>query len=570
MKKINNIDSVLESEDLIQFRIAYLNFENFTNQQLSALIDKLHHKKITKLKVMMEYHEMLLFCIAHPRSEELRSKFYGELERIAEKTKQVYSSSSHKNKVTLSGSGISGSSMTGSFSFELVEWLKQEFPHSVKIDGVDNSDILPPEILRYGLFPIETDLSEKKDLPLNKWLTLSSGLENNRLEQILSLFDSMKMSQDLRDYLYDSLKVFIDLDHNEKRLSRTFGHIQGGTHFYQKEEFIKKPDFKSLLQDITLNKLYLNPEEKQEYVDTARIALCTLFRETDPVTFADVEGTEVYSPGRGLTIALYSLRANRRLPLDAYVGYMAFKNGLPCAYGGGWIFRHKSKIGINIFPPYRGGESAWIYSQIIRLYHHRFNATVFEAEPYQIGKNNPEGIQSGAFWFYYRLGFRPVQNDLYELANSEWKKISEDKKYRTGANILKKLANSNLRLDALNPGNKIETIPLDSQGMGNLVTQLIREKFKGNRKEAESTFQKYLNKACPELKITSKTPEQKNSQQLLLPLSYLLVLHTNILKENKTDFLNWAISKSGESESNFIECTQKLEEYFIELDKMKL
>lgn len=570
MKKINNIDSVLESEDLIQFRIAYLNFENFTNQQLSALIDKLHHKKITKLKVMMEYHEMLLFCIAHPRSEELRSKFYGELERIAEKTMQVYSSSSHKNKVTLSGSGISGSSMTGSFSFELVEWLKQEFPHSVKIDGVDNSDILPPEILRYGLFPIETDLSEKKDLPLNKWLTLSSGLENNRLEQILSLFDSMKMSQDLRDYLYDSLKVFIDLDHNEKRLSRTFGHIQGGTHFYQKEEFIKKPDFKTLVQDASLNKLYLNPEEKQEYVDTARIALCTLFRETDPVTFADVEGTEVYSPGRGLTIALFSLRANRRLPLDAYVGYMAFKNGLPCAYGGGWIFRHKSKIGINIFPPYRGGESAWIYSQIIRLYHHRFNATVFEAEPYQIGKNNPEGIQSGAFWFYYRLGFRPVQNDLYELAKSEWKKISEDKKYRTGPNILRKLANSNLRLDALNPGNKIETIPLDSQGMGNLVTQLIREKFKGNRKEAESTFQKYLNKACPELKITSKTPEQKNSQQLLLPLSYLLVLHTNILKENKTDFLNWTISKSGESESNFIECTQKLEEYFIELDKMKL
>ncbi|MBL0138963.1 MAG: hypothetical protein IPP86_10590 [Bacteroidetes bacterium] len=570
MKKSNTIESLLESEDLVQFRTSYLNFENYTNQQLSALIEKLRAKSITKLKVLMEYHDLLLFCLAHPRSEELRSKFYGELERISEKVKEVYSSSSHKNKVTLSGSGISGSAMTGSFSFELVQWLNKEFPNSVKIDGVDNSDIFAPEILRFGLLPIETDLSEKKDLPLNKWLTLSLGNENKRLEQILSLFDSMKMSQDLRDYLYDSLKLFIDVDHNDKKLSRTFGHIQGGTHFYQKEEFIKKPDFKLLLQDTSLNKLYLNPEEKQEYVDTARIALCTLFRETDPVTFADVEGTEVYSPGRGLTIALYSLRANRRLPLDAYVGYMAFKNGLPCAYGGGWIFRHKSKIGINIFPPYRGGESAWIYSQIIRLYHHRFNANVFEAEPYQIGKNNPEGIQSGAFWFYYRLGFRPVQNDLYELANSEWKNISADKKYRTSSNTLKKLANSNLRLDALNPGNKIASTPLDAQGMGNQVTQLIRDKFKGNRKEAESTFQKYLNKACPELKSTSKTPEEKNSQQLLLPLSYLLSIHTRILEENKKDFMKWTISKSGESESNFIECTQKLEKYFMQLDKMKL
>ncbi|MBK7850459.1 MAG: hypothetical protein IPJ66_04750 [Bacteroidetes bacterium] len=239
MKKSNTIESLLESEDLVQFRTSYLNFENYTNQQLSALIEKLRAKSITKLKVLMEYHDLLLFCLAHPRSEELRSKFYGELERISEKVKEVYSSSSHKNKVTLSGSGISGSAMTGSFSFELVQWLNKEFPNSVKIDGVDNSDIFAPEILRFGLLPIETDLSEKKDLPLNKWLTLSSGNENKRLEQILSLFDSMKVSQDLRDYLYDSLKLFIDVDHNDKKLSRTFGHIQGGTHFYQKEEFIK-------------------------------------------------------------------------------------------------------------------------------------------------------------------------------------------------------------------------------------------------------------------------------------------------------------------------------------------
>jgi hypothetical protein len=78
-----------------------------------------------------------------------------------------------------------------------------------------------------------------------------------------------------------------------------------------------------------------------------------------------------------------------------------------------------------------------------------------------------------------------------------------------------------------------------------------------------------LYKVCPELKSVSKTQEEKNSQQLLLPLSYLLLIHTNILLENKKDFLNWTISKSGESESNFIECTQKLEKYFIELDKMK-
>ena len=40
----------------------------------------------------------------------------------------------------------------------------------------------------------------------------------------------------------------------------------------------------------------------------------------------------------------------------------------------------------------------------------------FVVKPYQFGKGNPEGLKSGAFWFYYRLGFRPVRDDIREQA----------------------------------------------------------------------------------------------------------------------------------------------------------
>ena len=64
--------------------------------------------------------------------------------------------------------------------------------------------------------------------------------------------------------------------------------------------------------------------------------------------------------GRGLTIALYALAPAYRLAFDSYVGFMAFRNGAPLAYGGAWTFPGRSKIGINIFPAQRGGESGWL------------------------------------------------------------------------------------------------------------------------------------------------------------------------------------------------------------------
>ncbi|MBK9983286.1 MAG: hypothetical protein IPP15_12935 [Saprospiraceae bacterium] len=69
----------------------------------------------------------------------------------------------------------------------------------------------------------------------------------------------------------------------------------------------------------------------------------------------------------------------------------------------------KSEFWNKIFSnPFRNGESAFILAQLLRVYKHVFKLSYFEVEPYQFGLDNPEGIASGAFWFYYRFGFRPL------------------------------------------------------------------------------------------------------------------------------------------------------------------
>ncbi|HJS22734.1 MAG TPA: hypothetical protein VJ751_00100, partial [Pyrinomonadaceae bacterium] len=63
-------------------------------------------------------------------------------------------------------------------------------------------------------------------------------------------------------------------------------------------------------------------------------------------------------------------------------------------------------------------------------------------DPYQIGHENEEGIESGAFWFYRKLGFRPTRREALQLALKEEQKLKTRKGYRTPAATLRKLAAS--------------------------------------------------------------------------------------------------------------------------------
>ena len=64
-------------------------------------------------------------------------------------------------------------------------------------------------------------------------------------------------------------------------------------------------------------------------------------------------------------------------------------------------------MGLNVLPPFRGGNSTRLFTQLLRLYARKYKVERFEAENYQLGHQNPEGLRSGAYWFYYRRRVPP-------------------------------------------------------------------------------------------------------------------------------------------------------------------
>jgi hypothetical protein len=104
----------------------------------------------------------------------------------------------------------------------------------------------------------------------------------------------------------------------------------------------------------------------------------------------------------------------------------------------------RAEVGFNLYYTFREGESAWLYARLLRLFRQILGVTYFSVDPYQVGLENAEAIDSGAFWFYRKLGFRPLDAAAANLAQREEERMRRTPGYRSSRQTLKKLAHSYL------------------------------------------------------------------------------------------------------------------------------
>jgi hypothetical protein len=164
------------------------------------------------------------------------------------------------------------------------------------------------------------------------------------------------------------------------------------------------------------------------------------YRELYGFTHGDPRRVFQASLGRGVDVFISGVPPGVRLPLRAYHAAMIFKNGVPVGYFEGLSIFERMESGFNLYYTFRDGETAWLYARLLNIFRHLLCVTAFSIDPYQVGFENEEGIESGAFWFYRKLGFRPTRPEIMKLVRNEEKKISTRVNYRTPARTLRKLA----------------------------------------------------------------------------------------------------------------------------------
>jgi hypothetical protein len=308
------------------------------------------------------------------------------------------------------------------------------------------------------------------------------------------------------------MRPFIVIRPGGSTLSRTFARALPARTFYHRDPLPRKIDLPALLDLPLPAPRRLSRADRQRVIDAGRGMLAALGRETDAIALACPDGVRYYDLPRGTAVALYTMRPERRAPLDSHIGMMLFKNAVPVGYGGGWPFLGTCKIGVNVFAPFRGGESALLFGQVLRVYRQCFGVGRFVAEPSQFGGTNVEGLRSGAFWFYYRLGFRPVESAAARRADDEWSRMQADPDYRTPLSRLRRFTGSDIEL-------RIESAPeLETGDLSDLVTRWIGARFGGDRDAARRAAIRNADRALDTTDHARWPTHERHAFEALAPL----------------------------------------------------
>ncbi len=472
-------------------------------------------------RTLVAYHDLLLFVIAYPDSAELALAAQRELRRVASMARRIAQHGSDRQRERLAGSGTAWSTVTAAFSLSIAHWLVRRHPNCADVDSFGEGGTALADVLRLALPSIDHEaLDAATGDPMALLEELAGARSGGLLAWLTRAVDSIEADADVRDHLFDSLRAYVRIEPQRTNLSRTFARGLPQATYLHSDALQKSVGGLLRLIDVELpRERILSPLEKTKLVDTARAVLAMLARETDPITWPSRNGVACFELPHGASIALFAMDPERRFALDTQTGYVLFKNRVPVGYGGGFPFLAVCKTGINVFAPFRGGESALLFAHVLRVFRHRFGIKRFVIEPYQFGARNREGLRSGAFWFYYRLGFRPVDAAAARLARAEFARIEARRGYRSPLATMRALADGDLVLNVEPVVASEVTEPAD---VARAVSAWIAAEHCGDRRAACATARRRVSEILPIADI-ARWPRSERAafESLALPIALI-------------------------------------------------
>ena len=393
---------------------------------------------------LIRHHDTLLFLRAFPQSAKVVALSEALLASVEDQVGRLREGDADMGTFDDEAvSGIAGTTVTNAWTYELASWLVQR--HSRRISpqwNVDEQYRHMATILPDCMPLFEDDSFVEADTPYLKWMQAAAGVQKSELAWLLPAMRRLPVSRLQRTSLYDALEVNLDWNLAGSGASRTLARRPVQKFFYHDAPLLqrKQVSLAAEMASTPLKLRKLSRGEGQEILDMTRDALAVRYRELHGTTHGSSECMFEADAGRGVRFYLWSLPDEWRLPLRGYFAGITIKNGVPINYIETIGLFEWLEVGFNTFYAYREGETAWIYSKVLHVLHQLAGATCFSIYPYQIGQDNEEAIQSGAFWFYRKLGFRPGRPDLLALAEREEKRIARDPGHRTSARTLRKLA----------------------------------------------------------------------------------------------------------------------------------
>ncbi|HEX8145526.1 MAG TPA: hypothetical protein VF553_23355 [Pyrinomonadaceae bacterium] len=522
-----------------------------------AALDK---RRFTDADSLIRFHEIVLFLRAYPHNRAvLRSA-----ERILASFPRRVALLSRERGADLSPfeapevSGIAGTSMTSTFSYHVARWLARRHANEVAIDweGYEDSARLGASWPRF-LPLLEEDALVEANIPYIEWLRAAMGRERRDLAWLIERFERSGISEREKAERYDALKLWVRWRPSRFQATRTGMKLPVRQIFYQDQPLLRRSDV-SLLSELNgppLSLKWLSRREGEEVLDLIRDTSTIRYRELHGFTFGDPARVTHARVGRGVEFFFNGVPAEHRLPLRAYHSALIVKNGVPVGYAEGISLFERVEIGFNIYYTFREGESAWLYAQTLRLYRQLLGVNCFSVDPYQIGYENEEGIESGAFWFYRKLGFRPARGELMKLALEEERKAAARPAYRTPPEILRELSVGPLLFE-LRPAPRSDWDRFHIRNLGLAVQRRMASHFGGDAARIRAASVQSVARALGLRSAGWREHERRAFENLALVLA-LIPDMSRWTKDEKREVARIIRAKAQAQEADYLRLMQQ-------------
>ncbi len=374
------------------------------SERKRALVRALARSPQPSAAAVLRLHEALLFLHALPDDAPLLAAVTRALAGFGARQDV------RRFRAPLADTGIAGTDLHFTFFWYTARWLVARWPAAVTIDWpafehADQVEELLPLLLPYG----ETLTTDQLTYAPRTWLRMLKRKDETDAAFLVRRFAALAADAFGREFLYDRLAVPLVLRPGAGTPTRTTARDRATrVHFQDRPLRGERPDLRRALRAPVASIRAVSPREGQRLLDLTRAAMVTRLRDLDAFEKADVRDVRVVDCGEGLVFACFGVVPERRLMLESVYGFLTLKNGVPIGYVLASALFGSSEVAYNVFETWRGAESAHIYGRVLAMLHTLFGSTSFAVDPYQLGHDNDEGAASGAWWFYEKLGFRPL------------------------------------------------------------------------------------------------------------------------------------------------------------------
>ncbi|UCE02108.1 MAG: hypothetical protein JSW67_12730 [Candidatus Latescibacterota bacterium] len=429
-------------------------FEPAAADSKRELLRQLERRRLGSADEVLRLHEVLCFLRAYPDDQRLLASVESMLAAFAGR------SDLRRYRRALSDTGIAGTSIDFRFFWPTARWLARRWPHHLSVLW---SEFKQPEklleLLPLLVPPVETGGFDELDLSVWDWIEELKHPDETDAAWIVRRIDAMYANPFVREALHDGLDLWFRLDPAGDTPTRTHAHYAPLPVTYQQRPLARaRPDLRGAVKEKPRAVRVLTKREGQKLIDLARSAMVTRSRDLDVFAYGDPNDVRLVDFGEGLQFACIGFLPERRLLLHAVYGFLTLKNGVPIGYVLASALFRSAEVAFNTFETYRGAEAAFVFSRVLAMTHHLFGAEAFAIDPYQLGYGNTEGLKSGAWWFYQKLGFRPQDPDVRRLMRGELRRMRRNPRHRSSVATLSKLASEYVYLD-LHPSRRGWLLP---------------------------------------------------------------------------------------------------------------